>query len=186
MTLVVFGTVPMIQQGIPLGHETWSSPGGPAVIADLLQRWRPDPVRRRIEESIRAGTGLSKADWMLSGPAIDSSQIDGLAEEMRDWCRDRIASIRRPYGIDQLALAVACATPGGNPLASTTFGVFRPLDFYNDEGVGDRLEEFLHEVPLASLNVELDAGAPGIRFAAALFSWGDVAREAMFEEDERA
>ena len=155
------------------------------MIAYLLQRWRPDPVRRRIEESIRAGTGLSKGDWTLDAPSIGSAQIDRLAEDMRDWCRERIASIRRPYGIDQLALAVACATPGGDPLASTTFGVFRPVDFYSDEGIGDRLEAFLRQVPLDALNRELEAGAPGIRFAAALFSWGDVAREAMFDEDER-
>ena len=155
------------------------------MIADLLQRWRPDPVRRRIEESIRSGTGLSKGDWMLAAPAIEPAQIAQLAEDMRDWCRERIASIRRPYGIDQLALAVACATPGGDPLASTTFGVFRPVDFYSDEGIGDRLEAFLREVPIDDLNAELEAGAPGIRFAAALFSWGDVAREAMFDDDEQ-
>jgi hypothetical protein len=153
-------------------------------LTDLLQRLRPDPVRRRIEESIEAGTGLSKADWMLSAPAIDDASVDQLVEEITDWCRERIASIRRPYGIDQLALALACATPGGDPLASKTFGVFRPIDFYREDGIGDRVAEFLREIPVEQLNAELDAGASGIRFAAALFSWGDVAREAMFEDDE--
>lgn len=156
------------------------------MLTDLLQRLRPDPVRRRVEASIRSGTGLSKGDWMLSGPAIESPHIAKLSEEVLEWCRERIASIRRPYGIDQLALAIACATPGGNPLASTTFGVFRPVDFYDEDGVGDRVVEFLREVPLDQLNGELDAGAPGIRFAVALFSWGDVAREAMFEDDGSA
>lgn len=121
---------------------------------------------------------------MLSGPAVEPEAIDQLVEDVVEWCRDRIASIRRPYGIDQLALALACATPGGDPLASKTFGVFRPVDFYSDEGIGDRVEAFLREVPVEELNAQLEAGASGIRFAAALFSWGDVAREAMFDDEE--
>ena len=72
---------------------------------------------------------------------------------------------------------------GGGALASKTFGVFRPVDFYSEDGTEARVEEFLRAVPLADLNSELEAGASGIRFAAALFSWGDVAREAMFEDD---
>jgi hypothetical protein len=123
---------------------------------------------------------------MLSGPAIESPQIAELSEEVLEWCRERIALIRCPYGIDQLALAIVCATPGGNPLASTTFGVFRPVDFCNEDGISDRVVEFLREIPLEQLNGELNAGAPGIRFAPALFSWGDVAREAMFEDDSFA
>jgi hypothetical protein len=154
------------------------------LLTDLLQRLRPDPVRRRIEESIRAGTGLSKADWTLNGPEVASVDIDQLVLDVDEWCRERIASIRRPYGIDQLALALACATPGGDPLASKTFGVFRPVEFYSEDGIAERMETFLREVPLDRLNAELTAGASGIRFAAALFSWGDVAREAMFDEGE--
>jgi len=154
------------------------------LLTEIIQRLRPDPVRRRIEQSIRAGTGLSKQDWMLAGPMIEPSAIEGLFEDVDGWCRERIASMRRPYGIDQLALAFACAIPGGDPLASKTFGVFRPVDFYSADGVGDRLATFLREIPLEQLNAELDAGASGIRFAAALFSWGDVAREAMFEDGE--
>jgi hypothetical protein len=154
------------------------------LLTDLFQRLRPDPVRRRIEQSIRSGTGLSKADWTLSGPAVASDDIDQLVTDVGEWCRERIASIRRPYGIDQLALALACASPGGDPLASKTFGVFRPIDFYSEDGVADRVETFLREVPVEQLNAELASGASGIRFAAALFSWGDVAREAMFDENE--
>ncbi len=152
------------------------------MLTDLLQRWRPDPVRRRLEASIRSGTGLSKADWTLDGPTIEAARVAALVDEVQEWCRERIASTRRPYGIDQLALAVACATPGGAPLASTTFGVFRPIDFYSDGGTSDRLDEFLKGIPLDMLNAELEAGAFSVRFAAALFSWGDVAREAMHDD----
>src|SRR5690606_24034391 len=102
-----------------------------------LRRWHPDPLRSRVEESIRNGTGLSRGEWLLEGGALDEPDLERLAEEMVAWCRERIASARRPYGIDQLALAVACAEPGARPFASTTFGVFRPLEFYAEGGVAE-------------------------------------------------
>jgi len=152
------------------------------VLSELFQRLRPDPVRKRIESSIRAGTGLSKHDWVLEGPVLDADHVEQLTEQILDWCRERISATRRPYGIDQLALALACAEPGGDPLASTTFGVFRPVDFYGEDGVGERVEHFVHSIRLEDLNRRIAEGASGIRFAAALFSWGDVAREAIFAD----
>ncbi len=153
------------------------------LLTDLFNRLRPDPVRRRIEDSIRSGTGLSKQDWVLEQAVLETSHVERLTEEILEWCRERISETRRPYGIDQLALALACAVPGGDPLASTTFGVFRPVDFYGEDGVGDRIEHFVRSIRVEDLNRRIAEGASGIRFAAALFSWGDVAREAMFDED---
>lgn len=153
------------------------------LLTELFNRLRPDPVRRRIEDSIRAGTGLSKRDWVLDQPVLATSHVERLTEEILDWCRERISETRRPYGIDQLALALACAVPGGDPLASTTFGVFRPVDFYGEDGVGERVEHFVRSIGVEELNRRISEGASGIRFAAALFSWGDVAREAIFDED---
>jgi len=75
---------------------------------------------------------------------------------------------------------VACAEPGGEPLSSMTFGVFRPVEFYIEDGVGARLEAYLHELPLDQLNQRNG----DIRFAAALFSWGDVARETVFADED--
>ena len=83
--------------------------------------------------------------------------------------------------VDQMALAVAYAEPSGEPLSSMTFGVFRPVEFYIEDGVGARLEAYLHDLPLDQLNQR----SGDIRFAAALFSWGDVARETAFAEGMR-
>ncbi|MDA0271565.1 MAG: hypothetical protein O2798_11215 [Chloroflexi bacterium] len=69
--------------------------------------------------------------------------------------------------------------PGGEPIASTTFGVFRPVEFYLEDGVGARLEEYLRSLSLDVLN---DRDEQPIRFAVALFSWGDVARETVFSD----
>jgi hypothetical protein len=175
--------VPMIEQGVPLRVDPKPEKEA-GVLADLLDRWRPNPVKRRIEASIRAGTGLSKRDWVMEDGPIEAADIESLTDEIRAWCRERMAAARRPYGIDQLALALACAVPGGDPLASTTFGVFRPAEFYADDGVSDRLGHFLKSVRLEELNRRLESGASGIRFAAALFSWGDVAREAIFRDED--
>ena len=149
------------------------------MLSALLRRFRPDPLRERVEDSIRRGTGLSKQEWLLGDEPLGRSDIEDLAEQMIQWCQGRIAATRRPYGIDQMALAIACAEPGGQPLSSTTFGVFRPIEFYEEDGVEQRVRTYLAELPLDDLNQR----SGGIRFAAALFSWGDVARDTIFADD---
>lgn len=146
----------------------------------LGSRRRPTtPLRDRIEASIREGVGLSKQEWLLAAP-LRPSDIDTLAEAVVEWSRVRAGEMRRPHGIDQCALALACAHPGGAPLASTTFGVFRPIDLYADGGIPERVTAFLEGLSLPALN---EPGEP-VRFAAALFSWGDVARATLYADDE--
>lgn len=149
------------------------------MLSALLRRFRPDPLRARVEDSIRRGTGLSKQEWLLEQNPLDPSDVDDLAEQILEWVRGRIAATRRPYGIDQMALAIACAEPGGQPLASTTFGVFRPIEFYEESGIEQRVRVYLSGLSLDDLNRR----SGGIRFAAALFSWGDVARDTVFADE---
>ena len=144
----------------------------------LCRRLHPDPLRGRVADSIRRGTGLSRGEWMLDEPPHSPDALTRISGELVAWCRERIAETRRPYGIDHLALAVACAEPGGPPIASTSFGVFRPMDFYREGGVAERVEDFLVSIRVEELNA---LGTP-VRFAAALFSWGDVARETIFAD----
>jgi hypothetical protein len=150
------------------------------VLRRIFQRIHPDPLRRRVEDSIRRGTGLSKGEWLLDRTPLSDEDIAQVNGEILDWCRERIAETRRPYGIDQMALAVACAVPGGRPLASASFGVFRPVEFYSDGGVADRVGHFLRSIHLEDLNRR----RTHVRFAAALFSWGDIARETIFSDAE--
>ncbi|TAJ19267.1 MAG: hypothetical protein EPO65_07160 [Dehalococcoidia bacterium] len=146
----------------------------------LGSRRRPTtPLRDRIEASIREGVGLSKQEWLLAAP-LRPGDMDTLADAVIEWSRVRAGEMRRPHGIDQCALALACAHPGGAPLASTTFGVFRPIDLYADGGIPERVTAFLEGLSLPALN---EPGEP-IRFAAALFSWGDVARATLYADDE--
>ena len=151
------------------------------MLSTLLRRFRPDPLRARVEESIKRGTGLSKQEWLLGEEPLGPGDIDHLAQQLVEWCPGRIAATRRPYGIDQMALAIACAEPGGQPLASTTFGVFRPIEFYEADGVEQQVRAYLAGLPLDELNRRTG----GIQFAAALFSWGDVTRDTIFADDAR-
>jgi hypothetical protein len=145
----------------------------------FVRRLRPDPLRSRVQDSIRRGTGLSRGEWVLEDHPLDELVVARLHGDIVEWCRERISESRRPYGIDQMALAVACAEPGGQPLDSKTFGVFRPIEFYEEAGVAERIGEFVRGVDLAGVSERRGT----VRFAAALFSWGDVAREAVFAED---
>ncbi|RLT39369.1 MAG: hypothetical protein DWI58_13180 [Chloroflexi bacterium] len=147
----------------------------------MLGSWRrpsATPLRERIEASIREGVGLSKHEWILAAPILDH-ELEALSEVVVEWARVRTSEMRRPHGIDQCALALACAHPGGAPLASTTFGVFRPVDLYADGGIPDRVTDFLEGLSLPTLN---EGGEP-VRFAAALFSWGDVARATLYADE---
>jgi hypothetical protein len=139
---------------------------------------RSEPLRRRVEASINEGTGLSKQEWLLSDLPLADTDISTLSEQIIEWCQQRMSESRRPYGIDQMALAVACAVPGGRPLASASFGVFRPVEFYTEGGVADRLGHFMRSVHIEDLNRR----ATSVRFAAALFSWGDIARATVFAD----
>lgn len=149
------------------------------MLSTLLDRFRPDPLRARVEASIRSGTGLSRREWLMGPDLLSEQDMHRLSEEIAEWCRERMAVSRRPYGIDQMALAVACAEPGGSPIASTTFGVFRPVEFYTPDGVAERLEAYLR----ALAEGELAERRGVVRFAAALFSWGDVARDTVFADE---
>lgn len=149
------------------------------MLARLLDRFRPASLRSRVESSIRTGTGLHKGEWMMERPGDADPELDAVASQMVTWCRERIANTRRPYGIDQLALAVACAEPEGTVIASHTFGVFRPVHFYEEGGVAEQVEQFVTSIGFERLH---GRDTP-VRFAAALFSWGDVARATVFRDE---
>jgi len=146
----------------------------------MLGPWRRQPVtdlRARVEASIKEGIGLSKQEWILA-PPIRPADLTTLGEAVVEWSRVRAAESRRPHGIDQCALAFACAHPGGTPIASVTFGVFRPIELYTEDGIPEQVHAFLEGLPLPALN---ERSLP-VRFAAALFSWGDVARATIFAD----
>jgi hypothetical protein len=145
----------------------------------LARAWRRRRLKHEVERNLRAGVGLHRREWLLSDGDISREGLNALAEQVVTWCGETIAQTRRPYGIDHLAAAIACARPGQAPVASASFGVFRPADFYREGGTRESIHHFVECLEPRALNAE----GGQVRFAVALFSWGEVAK-AMFEKGE--
>jgi len=103
---------------------------------------RPSP-HRRVEQLIRRGVGIHEASWALP-EAIESAPPE-LVEEIIGWVRRSMGEMRRPYGIDHVAFALACRDSSGTVLCSNSLGVIRPDVFYSAAGT-DRVTAFFDDV----------------------------------------
>ena len=83
---------------------------------------RPSP-HRRVEQLIRRGVGIHEASWALPAPAEVAPAE--LVEEIVSWVRRSMGEMRRPYGIDHVAFALACRDSSGTVLCSNSLGVIR-------------------------------------------------------------
>ena len=124
--------------------------------------------------------GLYRQVWELPAPPLATGDLGSLTHDVLGWVERTMGTTRRPYGVDQLAVGLACAPAGGTPVVSVSFGVFRPREFYGAGGVQDRIATFVEDLPLPEINQH----TTGVRMAAALFSWGDVARATVFRDRE--
>lgn len=127
---------------------------------------RPTP-HRRVEQLIRRGVGIHEASWAL--PAESGCAPHELVEEIVGWVRRSMGEMRRPYGIDQVAFALACRDSSGTVLCSNSLGVIRPEAFYGPTGT-DRITAFFADVQaVRDRNPDEVVGA--------LLSLGDLAYE---------
>ncbi|MCC7366120.1 MAG: hypothetical protein IT303_17275 [Dehalococcoidia bacterium] len=128
--------------------------------------FRKFSVRRRVERLLRDGIGLHECTWDVPDRG---RELDELVSPIVEWTRREMGEMRRPNGIDQVALALACRDPHGRVVCSNSFGVVRPSMFYTDEG-RDRIAAFLADV-------ESVPGEGRYEVVAALLSLGDIAYE---------
>ncbi len=122
----------------------------------------------------RSGRGVYEREWTYVSAAapnvLDATRLDAMTESIIAWCRETLAAMRRPWGIDGFDLAVAVAVDGG-AARSLSLRQLRPLDLYEAETPG-RLRAFLHRDDAEQL--------PAVRrIAVAIFSWGDAAHEVL-------
>lgn len=120
----------------------------------------------RIRELIRRGVGLRERSW----PAPDLSTTgarDQVAADILAFVRECMAAMRRPHGIDHVALALSVQSGEGSVLCSSSLGVVRPLDFYRDEGPAG-IRAFIDDA------ASLSATRP-VEITAALVCLGDIA-----------
>jgi hypothetical protein len=116
-------------------------------------------VRARAE-----GHGVRLGHWHLP----NASSIHA-PSHILDWCRNTLAGVRRPFGIDHFDLAVACGNGRGS-VESRRFFKLKATDLY-DDGIAHALSGL----------VARWAGEEELVFAAAIFSWGEAAHRALPE-----
>jgi hypothetical protein len=125
-------------------------------------------TRRRLQHLIRNGVGVRESAWELP-PDDDAPTRAAIVEEIAGWVRQAMGEMRRPYGIDHVALALACRDASGRIVCTNSLGVVRPGAFYGAEG-RDRISAFfddLSSVPSAARR----------QVVGALLSLGDLAYE---------
>lgn len=125
-------------------------------------------THRRVERLIRDGVGVREASWTID--RLGEAEIDAaLTADMVSWVRRQMGEMRRPYGIDHVALALACRDASGRVVCSNSMGVVRPESFYSDAGARS-VEGFLADARRA-------AGDGPVEVVSALLSLGDIAFE---------
>ena len=132
----------------------------------MLGFFHRQSTQERVERLIREGVGVREAAWELV-PLAERSR--DLSSDIVAWVRRVMGDMRRPYGIDHVALALAARDDTGHVLCTNSLGVVRPASFYSDDGVS-RVQAFLDDAQSAS-------GDHSVRISAALLSLGDLAFE---------
>ncbi|MCE7929150.1 MAG: hypothetical protein HUU14_07055 [Dehalococcoidia bacterium] len=130
--------------------------------------FRRGAAERRVAEAIRQGIGVREFTW--EAPAAGDTHARRRAiEAILASIREAMGSMRRPYGINHVAVALACRDHQGRVVCSNTLGVLRPESFYGD-GSEARIAAFLDDV-------ESVPGERRARIDGALLSLGDLAFE---------
>ena len=123
-------------------------------------------THRRVQRLIRDGVGVRQSSWQLA-PGADSASTESLVDAVLAWVRQSMGEMRRPYGIDHVALALACRDSSGRVVCTTSLGVVRPASFYAEDSARG-IRGFLEDAgPFAA--------TPGAEMVGALLSLGDIA-----------
>jgi hypothetical protein len=117
---------------------------------------------------VRQGVGVQENTWEMPMPDV-AGAADQAVQTIVAWMREAVATMRRPYGLDHVAVAFACRNADGRVLCSNTLGVVRPSVFYTDEGE-ERVRQFLVDAWHAR-------PGEGAQIVGALLSLGEVAHE---------
>ncbi len=140
-------------------------------LSRLFQR---TSLRAGVRRALESGVGVYHTSWQLDA-ALDHHGADDLAAELLAWTRQALSEMHRPYGLDHVTLAIAVLSSQAGEVASVSFGVLRPEDFYGDRPAeGEILATFSRWADDRIL-----AQNQSDRLSAVLFSWGDLTRELL-------
>src|SRR5262249_31922088 len=130
----------------------------------MMSVFRRVTARRKVEGLIRDGVGLTECRW--PAPRTEE-EAAGLTREITRWVRDSMASMRRPYGINHVALAFACRDSAGSVVCSNALGVSTSEVYWTPEGES-RISGFLGDVEFVPVSRRGE-------IIGALLSLGDLA-----------
>jgi hypothetical protein len=144
-----------------------------SVLQPLVRRLRQASVRSKVREAIDAGVGVYDRSWDL--PDSIEGREEALSDRILEWCRESLARMRKPYGLDYVTLVLAVVGAENREIATLGFGVLRPQDFYGDADASARLQEVIGRWWREGILVSPQA----LKLSAVLFSWGDLTRELL-------
>ncbi len=98
----------------------------------MLRALRNRSTRRQVEQLIRAGVGVQEAAWPFESAGGENFE---LAAAIEGWVREALGRIRRPNGIDRVALAFVCRDDAGEVACSNATGLVSPATFYSPAGM---------------------------------------------------
>lgn len=131
----------------------------------MIVSFRKAAARRKVTRLIRDGVGVRERTWRFDD--LHGGQRTDLATEILTWVRGAMGTMHRPYGVDHVALALACRSGDGRMLCSNAMGVNRPEQFYA-VGAEDRILAFFEDA--------VAAGSDGAgEIIGALLCLGDIA-----------
>jgi hypothetical protein len=143
------------------------------MLRPLIRRLRQQSMDSRVREALEAGIGLYHNRWELPEEDEGGLRPEDASGVALEWCRQTMARMRRPYGLDYVTLALALLDRDNQEIARMSFGVLRPSDFYNEGAVVERIEEVVG-VWRAEGHFQ-----PASCLSAVMFSWGDITRELL-------
>ena len=123
-------------------------------------------IHARVRELIASGVGVSQKTWSVGEEGADRHV---LSTAMLDWVKECMSTTRRPNGVEQVALALACRDDAGRePRCSASLGLLDPQDFYGDRALAG-INAFLDDVD------GLPATVDSREISGALVCLGDIA-----------
>lgn len=143
------------------------------MLEPLIKRFRRKSMDIKVREALETGIGLYHNNWEMAGPEAAALRSDKALKAVLDWCRETMAVMRRPYGIDHVTFAVSLLDDDNQEVDRAGFGVLRPADFYRDGTAVSQLEEVFSGWQSKGLL------SRARRLSAVMFSWGDMTRELL-------
>jgi hypothetical protein len=139
----------------------------------LMRRLKQESAETKVREAVEAGIGIYHMSWELGGDPTTALLPADLDSIVLEWCRNAMAEMRRPYGLDYVTVAVSLMGYESEERARHSFGVLRPVDFYAEGPVPDEMEELIEEWRRT--------GQFGSArwLSAVMFSWGDLTRDLL-------